>query len=111
MKIKANDSYKIIKEEVNNTYEVLKDGLSIEEITDILLYDKKHPVIGMKKLFTTIAIANLEARKDIMEYRILIKTAMYMDYFDNGGKRDEFFMTKQDILYDDLEYIRSRYLK
>lgn len=110
MKINANNSYKLIKEEVNNTYEVLKDGLSMEEITDILLHDEKHPTKGMYKLFMTIAIANLEARNNIMEDRILTKTAIYMDYFAHGGKEDEFFMTKQDLLYDDLEYIRNKYL-
>ena len=41
MRINANNSYKLVKEEVNNTYEVLKDGLSMEEITDILLHDPK----------------------------------------------------------------------
>ena len=30
MRINANNSYKLVKEEVNNTYEVLKDGLSME---------------------------------------------------------------------------------
>ncbi|MCR2032008.1 hypothetical protein [Anaerofustis stercorihominis] len=111
MKINADNSYKLIKEEVNNTYEVLKDGLSMGEITDILLHDPKHPVMGMHKLFMTIAIANLEARKDIMEDRVLTKAAIYMDYFDHGGKMDEFFMTKQDLLYDDLEFIKNKYLK
>lgn len=111
MRINANNSYKLVKEEVNNTYEVLKDGLSMEEITDILLHDPKKPVLGMYKLFMTIAIANLEARNDIMEDRVLVKTAMYMDYFAHGGKEDEFFMTNQDLLYDDLEFIRNKYLK
>ena len=67
--------------------------------------------MGMYKLFMTIAIANLEARNDIMEDRVLTKAAIYMDYFANGGKQDEFFMTKQDLLYDDLEFIRNKYLK
>ena len=111
MRINANNSYKLVKEEVNNTYEVLKDGLSMEEITDILLHDPKKPVMGMYKLFMTIAIANLEARNDIMEDRVLTKAAIYMDYFANGGKQDEFFMTKQDLLYDDIEFIRNKYLK
>ncbi len=111
MRINANNSYKLVKEEVNNTYEVLKDGLSMEEITDILLHDPKKPVMGMYKLFMTIAIANLEARNDIMEDRVLTKAAIYMDYFANGGKQDEFFMTSQDLLYDDLEFIRNKYLK
>ena len=64
----------------------------------------------MYKLFMTIAIANLEARNNIMEDRILTKTAIYMDYFAHGGKEDEFFMTKQDLLYDDLESVSYTHL-
>lgn len=112
MKINANNSYQLIKEEVINTYEVLKDGLSTEEITDIILHDKNHPANGVYKIFLTIAIAHLQARKNIMEDRVLTKVAIYMDYFDNSDNDTSgFFMTNQDLLYEDLEYIRIKYLK
>lgn len=110
MKINADYSYRQFKEEVNNTYEVMKDAFSMEEITDILLNDSKHPVIGLNKLFMTIAIANLEARNDLMEDRILEKVKVYLNYLFNGGKTDEFFFTDQDLLYDDIQYIKNKYL-
>lgn len=110
MKINANNSYKHIKEDVNNTYEMMKYALTTEEISDIILNDSKHPVIGLNKLFVTIAIANLEARNNIMEDRILEKVSVYMDYLINGGKTDEFFFTNQDLLFDDLQYIKKKYL-
>lgn len=110
MKINAASSYRHIKEDVNNTYEVMKDALSIEEISDIILNDSKHPVIGLNKLFVTIALANLEARNDIMEDRILKKVSVYLDYLFNGGKTDEFFFTNQDLLFDDMQYIINKYL-
>ena len=109
MKINAASSYSHIKEEVNNTYEVMKDALEMDEISRIILNDEKHPVIGLNKLFVTIAIANLEARNDKMEDWVLDKVTSYMDYLLNGGKTDEFFFTNQDLLFDDINYIMEKY--